>query len=123
MSRYVIHGTQLNGRDQWTFEADDYKIKDGLIVASGSFERKRHYTVLHVPLSSIIYIEEPPVVVARRPRRLRRHHDLGDSPVPAEIASPSEVAASLPIPMETKRRPGRPRKNHALPQPKAKVSP
>ncbi len=109
MSRYVIHGSQLNGRDQWIFEADDYNIKDGLIVASGSFERKRHFTVLHVPLTSIIYIEEPPQPASRRPRRLRRTFEA--APDPLEAAAANEPVTTPVTQIESKRRPGRPRKN------------
>lgn len=115
MGRYIIHGSQLNGRDQWIFEADDYVVRNGLIVASGSFERKRHFTVLHVPLSSIVYIEEPVQPAGLKRRRLR----LGADSVPAGIVGQDQPAVRS---AEIKRRPGRPRKN-PLPDPEAEPPP
>ena len=45
-------------RDEWVFIADSMEQEQGMLVAEGSFERKRLRAVVHVPLTSVIYIEE-----------------------------------------------------------------
>lgn len=66
MTRWLIAGSRLNGRDGWVFEADSYEVEDNLIRAEGSFARKRSKTTIRVPMTSVIYIEELPQAVGER---------------------------------------------------------
>ncbi len=93
---YVIHGSRLNGRDEWTFLAESFQQGNGILVASGNFERKRLSIRLHVPLTSVIFIEELP----------RRDRVAGKRGRPAPAAA--AAAAPEPAPAVPPRRRGRP---------------
>ena len=82
---YAIHGSRLNGRDEWTFLAESLEQHNGIFVASGNFERKRLRTKLHVPLTSVIFIEELPRGDRGAGKRGKRAPAAAPEPTPAVL--------------------------------------